>query len=106
MDRDKVPVTVTSIQILELNQDDQVLVQTNVIGAFSDGDNFTYTSITATDPNLNASSIPRGFQLSITGRNKIDENIVNTWLIVYNNDCGIFPILFEGEHIGWTVFVS
>jgi hypothetical protein len=55
---------------------------------------------------LNASSIPRGFQLSITGRNALEQAIVNNWVVLYDNDCGIFPVVTEGMVAGWTVFVS
>jgi hypothetical protein len=55
---------------------------------------------------LNSSSIPRGFQLSLTGRNAIEQNIVNNWVVLYDNDCGIFPVVTEGMVAGWTVFVS
>jgi hypothetical protein len=55
---------------------------------------------------LNASSIPRGFQLSITGRNALEETIVNNWVVLYDNNCGIFPVVTEGMIAGWTVFVS
>jgi hypothetical protein len=55
---------------------------------------------------LNASSIPRGFQLTITARNAIEQTIVNNWVVLYDNDCGIFPIVSVGMVAGWTVFVS
>jgi hypothetical protein len=55
---------------------------------------------------LNVSSIPRGFQLTITGRNAIEQTIVNNWVVLYDNDCGIFPIVSVGMVAGWTVFVS
>jgi hypothetical protein len=67
-----------------------------------------YTSITATTETdkFNASSIPHGFQLSLTGRNAIEQNIVNNWVVLYDNDCGIFPVVSLGMVAGWTVFVS
>jgi hypothetical protein len=99
-------VAVSSIRILELDQDLQTTAQTQINGDFRTGDNFTYTSIIATEfDNFNASSIPRGIQLDITGRNAFDQQVVNTWAILYSNDCGIFPILFEGEFIGVTIIV-
>jgi hypothetical protein len=99
-------VAVSSIRILELDQELQTTAQTQINGDFRTGDNFTYTSIIATEfDNFNASSIPRGIQLDITGRNAFDQQVVNTWAILYSNDCGIFPILFEGEFIGVTIIV-
>jgi hypothetical protein len=100
------PVQVSSIQILELDQNLQVIVQTPVIGTFLNGESFTYTSITATQSDvLNASSLPRGFQVIMTGVNDFDEFIRNTWIVLYDNDCGIFPIVIEGQQDGWTVLV-
>jgi hypothetical protein len=103
---DEVFVAVTRIEILELDQTLLPVAQTQVTGDFRDGDTFTYTSIIATEVDgINGTSIPRGFQLNLNGRNADEVAIVNTWTIVYQNDCGIFPILFEETFIGITVFV-
>jgi len=104
---DVVPVAVSRVEILELDQLLQVVAQTQINGDFRSGDIFQYTSITATETDmLNASSIPRGFQLSITGRNAVEQTIVNDWAVLYDNDCGIFPVVTEGMVAGWTIFVS
>ena len=80
----------------------QVVSQTVRTGTFVDGGTFTYTSIIATQPSV----IPRGLQLVITGLNSNEESTIQTYIITYTNDCGIFPVLTEGQRAGWTIFVS
>lgn len=106
-DEDLIPVTVQSVQIFELDQNLQVFSQTVRTGTFVDGSNFTYTSIISTISDLeDVSALPRGLQLVITGLNNKEQSTVNTYIITYTNDCGIFPILTEGQTSGWTIFVS
>ena len=106
-DEDLIPVTVQSVQIFELDQNLQVFSQTVRTGTFVDGSNFTYTSIISTISDLdNVAALPRGLQLVITGLNNKEQSTVNTYIITYTNDCGIFPILREGQTSGWTIFVS
>jgi hypothetical protein len=106
-DEDLIPVTVQTIQIFELDENHQVFSQTVRTGTFVNGSNFTYTSIISTISDLNdVGSLPRGLQLVITGLNNKEQSTVQTYIITYFNDCGIFPILTEGQHIGWTIFVS
>lgn len=100
------PVIVTNIQILELNQDFEVIAQTPISGTFVNGNTFRYTSVIAgRTADIPAVDVPRGFQLSMAGRNALEQDLVNFWLIIYNNDCGIFPIILEGQQIGWTILV-
>jgi hypothetical protein len=106
-DEDLIPVTVQTIQIFELDENQQVFSQTVRTGTFVNGSNFTYTSILSTITDLNdVASLPRGLQLVITGLNNKEQSTIQTYIITYFNDCGIFPILTEGQHIGWTIFVS
>ena len=105
---DLVPAQVSEIQILELDQNQDVVGQSVFTdGPFFDGDKVFYTSIVSTDPELvNSVSLPRGIQVSINGNNALNQPLLNTWGILYNNDCGIFPLLTVGQNIGWSVFVS
>ena len=106
-DDELVPISVQNVQIFELDQNLKVVAQTVRAGSFVSGSNFTYTSIISTMAGtLNPTSLPRGLQLVITGLNKNEETVVNTYIILYTNDCGIFPILTEGQTAGWTIFVS
>jgi hypothetical protein len=51
---------------------------------------------------LNASSSLVAFKLSLTGRN-IEQNIVNNWVVLYDNDCGTSSCN-RRNGLGWTVF--
>ena len=105
---DLAPARVSAIQIIELDQNLRPLVQTPVAidGSFTDGQTFTYTSIIATGLDaLDETQVPKGFMLVLSGTNAEDEFIGNTWIVIYDNDCSIFPILFEGQRAGWTVVV-
>jgi hypothetical protein len=106
-DADVVPVTVSQISIFELDQNLDVIAQTAKTGAFLTGSTFTYTSIIATEPDmLNPNSLPRGIQLVFIGTNALNQAVVNTFAILYSNECGIFPLLKEGEVAGWSILVS
>jgi len=103
---DLTPVAVSSIDILELDQEVKPLATTTRFVNFRNGDKFNYTSIIRDPTLINATSVPKGFQLSVVGRNVLDEALLMIWIISFTNDCDSFPILFEGESIGWTIFVS
>jgi hypothetical protein len=106
-DAELVPVIVQNVQIFELDQNLQVSAQTERVGTFDDGSNFTYTSVISTMPDqLNPTSLPRGLQLVITGLNDKQEVTVQSITFIYTNDCGVFPVLTAGETAGWTIFVS
>jgi hypothetical protein len=104
---DLIPVAVQSIDILELDQNLQISVQENIAGSFGDGDTFQYTSIAALPGEIvNPEDLPRAIQLNIIGVNQFDEPIINVYLIIFSNNCGRYPVLFEGQYAGWTRFVS
>jgi hypothetical protein len=104
---DLIPIAVQSIDVLELNQDLRIIVQENIVGSFGDGDTFRYTSIAALPGEIvDPADLPRAIQLNIIGVNQFDEPIINVYLITFTNNCGRFPVLFEGQSAGWTRFVS
>jgi hypothetical protein len=104
---DLIPVSVQSIDILELNQNLQVMMQENIAGEFSDGDSFQYTSYAALPGEIvNPEDLPRAIQVNIIGTNANGEPIINVYLITFTNSCGSYPVLFEGQSAGWTRFVS
>jgi hypothetical protein len=104
---DLVPVSVQNVQIFELDQNLKVVAQTVRTGTFASGDTFTYTSIISTfGDTLNPVMLPRGLQLVISGVNDKEQSVINTYIIVYTNNCGVFPVLTEGMTAGWTIFVS
>jgi hypothetical protein len=104
---DLVPVSISSIAFLELDQNLQVIVDTSFINSFKDGETVKYTSLTAVGLNpTNITAVPRGLQVSIQGANAEGQQIINVWIITYSNDCGFYPVLTVGERIGWSIFVS
>jgi hypothetical protein len=90
-------VAINAVDILELDQQLTPYTLTPIRADFRDLNEFKYTSITATDPNLTSAMIPGGLQMNIIGVNSLDEPIQNVWIIVFNNDCGIFPIYIDDE---------
>jgi hypothetical protein len=104
---DKVPVTVGSIQIIELDQRLQAVNQQVELGNFSDGSSINFTSIIATGADtLTTTSLPRAMQLLITGENAAGQSLVNTFLLRYSNNCSVYPVLLNDQNNGWIVFVS
>ncbi len=103
---DFTPVRVTTIQILELNQNLDVIAQTFLNGNYGSGDTFRYVSVTVSPNTTSALQISKGIQISLAGTNQFDQALVNFWLILFTNDCGIYPVILQGQEIGWTIFVS
>jgi hypothetical protein len=102
-----IPVSVQSIDILELGQDLRVLVQETLEGNFVNGDSFRYESISNVQGEITSPvEIPRAIQLNIVGVNVNDESIINVFIVTFTNDCGTYPVLVDGQSIGWTFFVS
>ena len=105
---DFVPATVSEIQIMELDVKQNVVGQSQFTdGPYFDGDVVQYTSIVRSmRDSINGTNLPLGFQVSVIGNNALNQPIVNTYGIIYDGNCGVFPLLEEGETIGWTEFVS
>lgn len=104
------PIVLSLVQILELDQQLQVLVQTdytsNSSGLIS-GNVLTYTSILATAPDdLDADTLPRGFQINTEGQNVFGEFIRGNFIVEYSNSCGIFPLLTPNQQDLYFRFVS
>ena len=101
---DKVPVTIDTVFILELNEDG-VLKSTTLPGPFEDGATIEYSSI-STYRNLTSTYFPSGIQVSLQGLNKLNQTVLNTWAVDYTNDCNTVPVFDDGAQIGWTEIVS
>ena len=103
---DDTPVSVQSIQIVELDQNLKGVAQLVQNGEFADGATINYTSIIATQTDaLNATSLPRGLQVLMSGENAAGQSLINTFIIIYTNNCSIYPVLEDNEVNGWAVFV-
>jgi hypothetical protein len=102
---DLVPVSVQSIDILELGQGLRVLIQEKINANLSNGDSFVYTSLSAFPEEIKEpDEVPRAIQINIVGMNQFNESLINVYLITFTNACDDFPLLLEGQSAGWTVF--
>lgn len=106
---DTVPVQINNINVIELGQQFEALSTTPFAGSFADGSTFVYTSPNLATPeevnNLTTSTVPGGVQIVLDGINKEEQPITNTWIILFTNDCGWYPVLDVGDNIGWTTLV-
>jgi hypothetical protein len=111
---DTVPVSIYSVQFLEVDSDFNVINQDSAYVRnidFKDGDVFNYTSIIAQEESGNedtagTSAIPGGMNMVLRGVNAAGDPVRNVFTITYNNDfCGT-PTFEGGEAIGWVIFVS
>ena len=103
---DLIPTTISRIQVLELDGSLAVLKSVTQEapqeGIFTDGYEFDYTSVAVDNPNFD--SLIGGVQMTLNGLNQFGNPVVNTWLILFDNSCNVYPLL--GEQIGWTEVVS
>jgi len=101
---DSTPVTVSLIQILELDQEFQIIAQDiRVNQTLVNGDTFTYTSVALTTADV---FIPKALQVVLFAQNALGEDLVNALFIGYDSsECSVAPILSFGQRIGWVYFV-
>lgn len=101
------PALVDTMQILELDQNQQVVSQTVYDDGYTDGQVISFNSTVVTNPDeVNSVTLPSGLAVTITGRNAAGQQLLNSWAVRYTNDCDIYPVLEPGMQIGWTVLVS
>jgi hypothetical protein len=98
---DKVPISVTSYQIIEL---DQLLIPVKVKTEsdinLKDGDLISFSSITSAEPNTFAG----GLQATVDGLNSANESIVLEWIVRFSNLCEVYPFS-NGDSLGWMKFL-
>ena len=105
---DVVPVSIYSIQFLEVDSKFNVINQDSsyVRGIdFENGAVFNYTSILAKPLAQTMGVVPGGMNMVLRGVTAAGEPVRNVFTITYTNDCGI-QTFEEGDAIGWVVFVS
>jgi hypothetical protein len=102
---DEVPVSVSSIDLLELDADLALLTQSSRFGTFIDGDTITFDSVSKDPSALNDTYYPKALQISMIGNNVAGETLYFAGLIVYSTDCNLFPLIVEGSSIGWIELV-
>ena len=105
---DLVPVSVGSIDLLELDISLERLSQSSQFGTFLDGESFSYNSISSDLSMINATAFPQALQISVIGNNADGETLFFAGLIVFETDCSaaLYPTLFENSSIGWITIVS
>ena len=82
---DFVPTSISTIQIFELNENLEVVGDSTNDDGYFDGSMISYTSIVERDPDSVSSvtTLPRGFQILLTGVNAVEQTIVNVLAIAY-----------------------
>ena len=104
---DLVPVSVGSIDLLELDVSLDLLLQSSKFGTFLDGESFSYNSLSSDLSMINGTAFPKALQISVTGNNADGETLFFAGLIIYETACGaaMYPALLENSRIGWITFV-
>jgi hypothetical protein len=99
---DFTPTIVSTVQIFELNEKREVVGDSIYEEGYIDGSEITYTSIVVRDPESVSSltTLPRGFQIWVTGVNTAEETIVNILAILYTGGkyCSCTFLKNEYEH--------
>lgn len=103
---DPTPVTLDSVFIWEVDQNLNLINLVNFTDSFSSGDTITYDSFVTTDEFIGGGIIPKGLSVRLNGVNGDGEEVSNFFVILYTNECTIYPVLEDGEQIGWTKLVS
>lgn len=107
MNDDQTPVSVSSIGIVEVDTNFDVIKMVNYTDTYSTGDNITYVGyVVSNASSVESGTIPYSLQVTIVGENAVGDIITNSYAIVYTNDCTIYPVLDIGSQIGWTAVVS
>ena len=91
-DVDVVPISIYSIQFLEVDCKFNVINQDSTYVRdidFVDGDTFNYTSISAKPLAQNLGVVPGGMNMVLRGVTAAGEPVRNVFTITYTNDCGI-----------------
>jgi hypothetical protein len=101
-----VPVNVFSVDFLELDQAGEVLNQRSRFVDLDDGAMVSYESFSNNPELVNELTAPRTLIVSFIARNAASEPLFMQYLITYTNSCDAFPVLTEGDQIGFTRFVS
>lgn len=104
-----IPVGVSMVEVSELDQSLKTIGTTVFNDTYKSGDSFRFTSASISSRDALIKDItarPRGLQVEMSGFDSSNETVVNKWVILFNNDCSISPVLTTGQQIGWATFVS
>jgi hypothetical protein len=104
MDCISLQAEVYHVDMIELAQNSTRINQGNVSGSFGEGDSFIFESIV--HGSGEAIDAPKIMQLNIFATNIEGQPIINIFAVSFTNDCGIYPVIDEGNSAGWVYFVS
>lgn len=104
-----IPITISDITVEESNLQFIIIARQLYNGTFRTGDSIQYTSsivnISDTDTDIDVDNIPHALTVTMNGNTSLGFTVVNTWVIVFDNDCQTYPVLYNGLTIGWTTLV-
>jgi hypothetical protein len=103
---DLTPISVETVTIVEVDQNLDVIKMVNFTETLSSGDSINYESFAASNDFASGGIVPRAVTVILNGLNAAGDNITNSFVIVYTNDCNVYPALVDGDQIGWTTLVS
>jgi hypothetical protein len=104
---DPFPVSIEQVSIVEVAQNLDTIKSTDINGTFLSGDTLTYETFAVTDTALVLNGqVPHGMIITLNGFNAGGEAITNSYVILFTNECGVYPVLSAGSTIGWTTLVS
>lgn len=103
---DLIPVSVSSIDIIELDAELAFLTQSSRFGDYGDGESIMYTAVSNEPSMINATVYPKALQLSVIGNNAEGETLFFAGLLLFSTECTLFPVVEKGSTIGWIKFVS
>lgn len=105
------PTQIVSIEISELNQELNKIRTSVFNDTFVSGDKIRFASrMSSSVYNLHdvddVTARPKGLQATIIGIDNDGLEITNNWVLLFSNECNIYPVISTGQQIGWTKFVS
>ena len=102
---DLVPASVETVDFVEFDQALGRISESSIFEQLVDGDKITYTSVSANPEAITVPSVPKSLQISMLAQNSIGQPLLMTWVVTFTNSCTDFPVISEGNQIGWTKFV-
>lgn len=104
---DFVPVFASEITFVEVGQDTSILVTSDITGDFANGSSIEYAALSSNPDRIsNPNQVTRALRVTIIGTNAVGQDLVNVFILTFNNNCSVFPVIRPSENAGWAVFVS
>lgn len=100
---DTVTAEAYSIQFVELDQNRLILKSLTVDTPVPNGGTVTFESYIASPQG--EGRVPGSLEVGITARDATTSTVYQQWVLQYSNSCTDYPVLSQGEQIGWTSLV-